>query len=105
MKTKDPLFEPIPANAVELSKALKLHELLVESVKDYAIFAVDPNGYITTWNPGCTRLKQFTPEDALGHHFEMLYPPEGRLRNEPMDHLRSALIEGRFRGEGLRIKK
>lgn len=86
-------------------EAEKLHELLVESVEDYAIFTLDAKGLITTWNPGCVKMKQYTSEEVIGQHFEMLYPPEGRLRNEPRDHLKSALIEGRFRGEGLRRKK
>lgn len=77
----------------------------VEAVKDYAIFTVDPGGFITHWNVGAERMKQYTPEEAIGHHFSMLYPEEGRRRDEPMGHLRAAAIEGRFRGEGVRIRK
>src|SRR5436305_8654443 len=77
----------------------------VESVKDYAIFTVDPEGIITSWNAGAQRMKQYTPEEAIGQHYSMLYPDEGRRRDEPMGHLRSAAIEGRFRGEGIRVRK
>src|SRR5256885_3810418 len=77
----------------------------VESVKDYAIFTVDPQGVITSWNAGAQRMKQYTPEEAVGQHYSMLYPEEGRRRDEPMGHLRSAAIEGRFRGEGVRVRK
>lgn len=92
-------------HARSLAEAEVRHELLVEAVKDYAIFTLDTHGHIMTWNPGCTRIKQYTADETLGRHYEMLYPPEGRRRNEPMDHLKSALIEGRFRGEGMRLKK
>jgi PAS domain S-box-containing protein len=77
----------------------------VEAVKDYAIFTVDPQGIITSWNAGAQRMKQYTPEEAVGQHYSMLYPEEGRRRDEPMGHLRSAAIEGRFRGEGIRVRK
>jgi PAS domain S-box-containing protein len=77
----------------------------VEAVKDYAIFTVDPRGLITSWNAGAERMKQYTPEEAVGSHFSMLYPEEGRRRDEPMGHLKSAAIEGRFRGEGVRVRK
>jgi PAS domain S-box-containing protein len=78
---------------------------MVEAVKDYAIFTLDPSGMIKTWNVGCMRMKRFTPEEAIGHHFSMLYPDEGKRRDEPMGHLRTAAIEGRFRGEGVRVRK
>ncbi|HEY0483770.1 MAG TPA: PAS domain-containing sensor histidine kinase [Kofleriaceae bacterium] len=78
---------------------------MIEAVKDYAIFTVDPGGFITSWNNGCTRMKQYTSDEAVGQHFSMLYPEEGRRRDEPMGHLRTAAIEGRFRGEGVRRRK
>jgi len=77
----------------------------VEAVKDYAIFTVDPNGFITHWNSGAERMKQYRPDEAIGKHYSMLYPEEGRRRDEPMGHLRTAAIEGRFRGEGMRLRK
>jgi PAS domain S-box-containing protein len=82
-----------------------LYVMLIGALKDYAIFTIDAKGCITTWNPGCVRMKQFTDEDTMGQHFQMLYPLEGRRRNEPDDHLHASLTEGRFRGEGLRLKK
>jgi PAS domain S-box-containing protein len=78
---------------------------MVEAVKDYAIFTIDPSGVITSWNTGCMRMKLYTAEEAIGENFSMLYPEEGRRRDEPMGHLRSAAIEGRFRGEGVRRRK
>jgi PAS domain S-box-containing protein len=81
------------------------HLLLVDSIRDYALFTINPSGIIMTWTQGCVRMKQYTPDEAIGRHFEMLYPEDGRRRNEPMDHLKTALVEGRFRGEGMRLKK
>lgn len=78
---------------------------MVEAVTDYAIFTVDPEGFITSWNVGCVRVKGYTVEEAIGRHYSMLYPEEGRRRDEPMAHLRTAAIEGRFRGEGMRERK
>jgi PAS domain S-box-containing protein len=78
---------------------------MVDAVKDYAIFTVDPTGVITSWNVGCVRMNQYTADEAIGQHFQMLYPEEGRRRGEPSNHLRSAAIEGRYRGEGVRLRK
>ncbi|MFL5414666.1 MAG: PAS domain S-box protein, partial [Myxococcales bacterium] len=77
----------------------------VEAVRDYAIFTVSPEGNITGWNAGAQRMKQYKPEEVLGQHFSMLYPEEGRRRDEPMAHLKAAAVEGRFRGEGVRLRK
>src|SRR5678810_390257 len=54
----------------------ELYRLLVESVKDYAIFALDPNGYIVSWNPGAQRFKGYTAAEIIGKHFSVFYPPE-----------------------------
>jgi PAS domain S-box-containing protein len=89
----------------ELDAAQQQLQTLYDGVLDYAIFALDPQGYIMTWNRGATHIKQYTADEAIGSHFSMLYTEEGRIRNEPMGHLRTAAIEGRFRGEGVRRKK
>jgi PAS domain S-box-containing protein len=89
--------------ALELSE--QRFAQFVEAVKDYAIFTIDPDGVITSWNTGAERMKQYRPEEAIGQHFSMLYPHEGRRRDEPMGHLRTAAAEGRFRGEGMRVRK
>lgn len=93
----------------ERSRELQRRELvfrrLVEGVRDYAIFLLDPEGHITSWNLGAERMNGYVPEEALGQHFSLLYPEGGRRRDEPGDHLRIALKAGRFRGEGLRQRK
>jgi PAS domain S-box-containing protein len=93
----------------ERTEALLLSEerfrLLVEGVQDYAIFTLDAHGFITSWNLGCARMKGYSPEEAVGNHFRMLYTPEARARRDPEDHLAIAASEGRFRGEGMRMRK
>jgi PAS domain S-box-containing protein len=88
-----------------LSDAEQRFARFVEAVKDYAIFTVDPHGIITHWNAGAERMKQYRPDEAIGNSFAMLYPDEGKRRDEPMSHLRAAASAGRFRGEGVRVRK
>jgi len=99
------LNQEVQRTSVELAFAQELLKNISLGVQDYAIFTIDTNGIITTWSLGAARMKQYTAEEAIGHHFSMLYPEDGRLRNEPMSHLSAAAVEGRFRGEGLRVKK
>ena len=80
-----------------------LYRLLVDRVQDYAIFALDPSGHILTWNAGAQRLKQYTPEEAIGRHFSMFYPEETRHR--PAEELREAMATGRAEDEGWRVRK
>jgi len=79
--------------------------LLVESVQDYAIFRLDKNGIITTWNLGAQRLKGYTAEEAIGQHFSIFYPPEQIKRGWPGEELRQALTAGRYGEEGWRVRK
>lgn len=83
----------------------QLLKTIFERVEDYAIFSLDESGRVTSWNRGAQKMKQYTEQEVLGHHYSMLYPEEGRLRNEPNQHLETAKKEGRFRGEGLRRRK
>jgi PAS domain S-box-containing protein len=77
--------------------------LLVESVKDYAIFMLDPDGRILTWNAGAELIKGYSASDIIGQHFSVFYPPEAR--DFPAHELRVAAAEGRFEDEGWRVKK
>jgi len=79
--------------------------MIVESVRDYAIFMLDPQGYVATWNPGAARIKGYTPEDIIGHHFSVFYPEPRRSNGDPEVELRTALAEGRFEEEGWRVRK
>jgi PAS domain S-box-containing protein len=83
----------------------ELHRLLVDSVDDYAIFALDENGYILSWNAGAERIKGYTPDEAIGKHFSMFYPRERIEEGFPDFELREAARVGRFEDEGWRIRK
>jgi PAS domain S-box-containing protein len=82
-----------------------LHRLLVESVDDYAIFALDPDGYIVSWNAGAQRIKGYTAHEAIGQHFSIFYPREKIEEGFPEFELKQAAQVGRFEDEGWRIRK
>jgi len=77
--------------------------LLVTSVKDYAIFMLDPDGYVTSWNEGAQRIKQYTEQEIVGRHFSLFYPPEGQAK--PARLLEAARRDGRVEDEGWRVRK
>jgi len=82
-----------------------LYRLLIEQVEDYAIFALDPEGYIRTWNPGAERLKGYTAGEIIGKHFSIFYPPEAAERGVPQKLLKEALECGHATNEGWRVRK
>lgn len=82
-----------------------LFRLLVESVLDYAIFALTPDGTILTWNEGAQRIKGYEARDIIGRHFSMFYPEEDLKWDKPGMELRVAREEGRFEDEGWRKRK
>jgi PAS domain S-box-containing protein len=79
--------------------------LMVESVKDYAIYMLDPQGHITTWNPGAERIKGYRAEEIIGQHFSRFYPPEDVARGVPEHNLQIAAAEGRLESESWRLRK
>ncbi|HEX3765949.1 MAG TPA: PAS domain S-box protein [Kofleriaceae bacterium] len=79
--------------------------LLVDSVEDYAIFVLDPDGRIVTWNAGAERLKGYTASEAIGHGFDMFYTPEDRAAGKPARLLQVASELGRVEDEGWRVRK
>ena len=83
----------------------ELYRLLVESVKDYAIFALDPTGYIVSWNPGAERFKGYTAPEIIGKHFSVFYPPEDLQARKPWIELEIAASVGRLEDEGWRVRK
>jgi PAS domain S-box-containing protein len=82
-----------------------LYRLLVESVRDYAIFALDPNGYVLSWNAGAQHLKGYAPHEIIGRHFSAFYPPERVAEGFPDYELEVARRDGRFEDEGWRVRK
>jgi len=79
--------------------------LLVEGVKDYAIFMLDPEGRVRTWNPGAQRIKGYREEEIVGEHFSIFYADEDVERGRPEEVLRLAAAEGSYREEGIRVRK
>ncbi|PMY60169.1 MULTISPECIES: PAS domain-containing sensor histidine kinase [Pseudomonas] len=79
--------------------------LLVEAVVDYAIYMLDPQGIVTSWNAGARRFKGYQEAEILGAHFSCFYTPEDRQAGLPERALHTALTEGRFEGEGWRVRK
>lgn len=80
-------------------------QLLVESVKDYAIFMLDPRGHIISWNQGARRIKGYTEAEVLGKSFSIFYTPEDQARGLPARGLEIAATEGRYETEGWRVRK
>jgi PAS domain S-box-containing protein len=79
--------------------------LLVESVKDYAIFILDPGGHVLTWNLGAERIKGYSADEIIGKHFSIFYPPEDVAAGTTERELEIATRTGRFEEEGWRIRR
>jgi PAS domain S-box-containing protein len=80
-------------------------QLLVAGVRDYAIFMLDPEGFIKTWNAGAQRFKGYAASEIIGQHFSRFYPETDRVAGRPAFALRTALDEGKFEDEGWRVRK
>jgi PAS domain S-box-containing protein len=87
------------------TRQVDLFRLLVESIRDYAIFVLDPDGRVLTWNPGAQAMKGYTREEIVGQHFSKFYLPEAIENGWPERELALAEKEGRFADEGWRLRK
>ncbi len=83
----------------------ELFRLLVDSVRDYAIFVLSPDGHVLTWNLGAQALKGYSREEIIGKHFSKFYLPEAVQSGWPSRELALAEKEGRFADEGWRVRK
>ena len=81
------------------------YRLLVEAVADYAIYMLDPQGFVASWNPGAERFKGYTASEIIGKHFSRFYTEEDRRAELPQQFLRIAAREGRLEREGWRVRK
>ncbi|PMZ93142.1 MULTISPECIES: PAS domain-containing sensor histidine kinase [unclassified Pseudomonas] len=88
-----------------LKQSEQQFRLLVQSVTDYAIYMLSPDGRVSNWNPGAQRIKGYSPEEVIGQHFSMFYTPEDRDACEPQRTLDIAVREGRFENKGWRVRK
>lgn len=88
-----------------LRRSQEQFRLLVQGVTDYAIYMLDPDGYVTNWNAGAQRIKGYAPDEIIGRRFSEFYTPEDRAAGLPDRALRIAAAEGRFENEGWRLRK
>jgi PAS domain S-box-containing protein len=79
--------------------------MLVQGVKDYAIFMLDANGYVRTWNTGAERIKGYRSDEIIGEHFSKFYPPDDLRDGKPQRELKIAAKEGTYEEEGWRVRK
>ncbi len=103
LQTQDIREQRQTARALQQSE--ERFRLLVETVRDYAIFMLDPTGRITSWNAGAERIKGFSASDVLGRHFRMFYLPEAQQARHPEHELEVAATSGRYEEEGWRVRK
>jgi PAS domain S-box-containing protein len=81
------------------------YRLMVDSIADYAIFFLDPNGVVLSWNTGAKKLKGYDADEVIGRHFSMFYPPDLLEKEWPQHELMVAAEVGRFEDEGWRLRK
>jgi PAS domain S-box-containing protein len=81
------------------------YRLLVEGVRDYAIFMLDATGHIISWNAGAERIKGYTADEIIGRHFSIFYPADDIHRDKPATELKIAVEQGQYKEEGWRIRK
>jgi diguanylate cyclase (GGDEF)-like protein/PAS domain S-box-containing protein len=86
------------------SRDLQLRSL-IDGVKDHAIYLLDKEGYVTTWNPGAERLKQYMSEEIVGRHFSCFFTKEDRERGRPAQLMIIAAARGQVEEEGWRLRK
>ena len=93
-----------PVDAALPNDSADLH-LLMGSVKDYALFMLDTEGRVTSWNSGAERIKGYRAEEIVGQHFSRFYTPEDVAARKPDAELKAAGTTGRFEDEGWRVRK
>ena len=94
----------IPGPAQPAADSHRL-ELLIESISDYAIYMLDLNGFITSWNTGAQKIKGYQAHEIIGQHFSRFFTPEDRAAGLPTKILQSGLKDGRHEAEGWRVRK
>lgn len=89
----------------DLRESEERFRLLVSGVKDYAIFMLDPNGRISSWNAGAELVLGYSADEIVGQHFSVFYRPQDREDGKPERDLKTASTENRFEDEGWRLRK
>src|SRR6266498_755514 len=102
---KNQLSKLVPAIQRALRESEERFRMLVEGVKDYAIYMLDKEGRITSWNAGAEWMKGYRAQEIIGEHFSRFFTPEDVSKRLPEQALRTAVAEGRFEEEGWRVRK
>ena len=97
--------ELIKQTFTELQASEERFRLLVQGVADYAIFMLDPDGFVTNWNAGAARIKGYTAAEIVGHHFSRFYMEEDQQTRLPQRALETARRTGKYESEGWRVRK
>ena len=98
-------FANITRDLTERRLADQRYRMLIDSVKDYAIFSLDRNGFVTSWNAGAQRIKLYNADEIIGQHFSRFYTPKDAAAGLPERVLRTARETGHYEGEGWRVRK
>jgi PAS domain S-box-containing protein len=91
--------------AEEIKHGSRIYQMMVEAVRDYAIFMLDPRGYVASWNRGAERIKGYTADEIIGQHFSVFYPRAAAETGHPQYELEVAARVGRFEEESIRVRK
>jgi PAS domain S-box-containing protein len=99
------LEQQVTQRTAALTQSERQFQQLVAGVTDYAIYMLDPNGHIISWNPGAERIKGYLSSEIIGKHFSNFYTEEDREAGTPKRALHLAATRGKFEGEGWRMRK
>ncbi|HMF69484.1 MAG TPA: PAS domain S-box protein, partial [Phyllobacterium sp.] len=88
-----------------LRESEERYRMLLDGVQHYAIFAMDPQGHIVSWNAGAERIKGYKADEIIGHNFSCFFPPEDIEQGRPLEILRIAAASGRYEEQGMRVRK
>jgi PAS domain S-box-containing protein len=92
-------------NNITIENHERRFELLVSGINDYALYMLNLDGYVSSWNAGAQRFKGYLPSEIIGKHFSLFHTPEDRAAGVPTNALQTALRTGRFESEGWRVRK
>jgi PAS domain S-box-containing protein len=89
----------------KLRASEEMFRMLLDGIKDYAVYMLDPEGRVVSWNSGAAHIKGYQAEEIIGKHISCFYTEADRDRNRPQESLQEAAYTGRFEGEGWRVRK
>ncbi len=88
-----------------LRQSVERFQVLIDSIQEYAIYILDPNGFVVSWNTGAQRIKGYSAAEIVGKHFSRFYTPDDNRINKPKQNLDIAAANGRYEDESLRLRK